>query len=419
MIEFRIIVLLTCLLLPMPAISAAVTYQYDDLGRLTRINYGAEASVTYTYDKSGNLTTRSIQSDQTPTVVSGINATDGQFTGRVRVTWNSFPEATVYRVYRCTTNQANSCGSPIGFPSNTVFDDRKGVSGKVYSYRVKACTPQKCNGFSADNTGYRGALQLSAPATTNASDGQFADRVRLSWKAVLGATVYRVFRCTTNSAGSCGSPVGFLQGLTFDDRKGVKGKVYSYRVKACAPGKCSAFGPQNTGYRGAISLSPPTGISATDGSFADRVRVSWNGVLGAKVYRVFRCTTQVTNSCGPAIGFPKSAPFDDSNGEPNRVYYYRVKACSPIVCSGFSVVNAGNRGNAPGIRNDLDAGTEADAASVPEAISIPVRGRWLLILMSLGFGLLMLHRRDRQMRSNSVCPPSYHASATSQAEKTG
>ena len=37
-------------------------------------------------------------------------------------------------------------------------------------------------------------------------------------------------------------------------------------------------------------LSPPTGVNATDGTYPDRVEVTWNTVAGAGIYRVHRCS---------------------------------------------------------------------------------------------------------------------------------
>ncbi len=38
----------------------AVTYTYDDAGRLTAVNYPNGTSITYTYDAAGNLTGRMV-----------------------------------------------------------------------------------------------------------------------------------------------------------------------------------------------------------------------------------------------------------------------------------------------------------------------------------------------------------------------
>jgi hypothetical protein len=276
---------------------------------------------------------------------TGISASDGLFADHVRISWTGVAGATVYRLFRCTSSSTDSCGFPIKFPGGNSYDDMGGVAGTIYYYRVKACIPGECSAFSVANTGYRGGAVSKplAPTGFQASDGAFADRVRLSWNGVPGATVYRVFRCTSSATGSCGLPIKFPKGLSFDDTGGSSGKNYWYRVKACTQNQCSPFSAANTGFRAVSKLQAPTGVRASDGTFSDRVSVGWNGVTGATVYRLFRCTSSTTGSCGLPVKFPKGTGFDDRGGVNNTIYWYRVKACTPDRCSSFSVANTGYR----------------------------------------------------------------------------
>jgi len=89
-------------------------------------------------------------------------------------------------------------------------------------------------------------------------------------------------------------------------------------------------------------LSPPTDVDATDGAYADRVRVTFSPVTGATVYRIFRCSNDDYN-CGAPIGFPTTGSFDDTKGNPGTVYYYRVRACMASICGDFSDSDAGHR----------------------------------------------------------------------------
>jgi hypothetical protein len=89
----------------------------------------------------------------------------------------------------------------------------------------------------------------------------------------------------------------------------------------------------------------PTGVRASDGAFANRVRVSFNPVPGAVIYRVFRCLT-IVPSCGPPIGFSRSGVFNDRDAEPGRQYHYRVKACTALVCGRLSDSDRGHRDSA-------------------------------------------------------------------------
>ena len=48
------------LLFVYPLTATAVTYTYDQLNRLTRVDYGEGAYIEYTYDSAGNITSVSV-----------------------------------------------------------------------------------------------------------------------------------------------------------------------------------------------------------------------------------------------------------------------------------------------------------------------------------------------------------------------
>lgn len=325
-----------------------------------------------------------------PTVV---RASDGEFADFVRVTFNEVAGATVYRVFRCLTTGPD-CGLPIGFPKTGKFDDHKAVPGVVYYYRVRACIPGKCGLFSAANSGFKQSVP-DRPTGIKASDGTSMEHVSVTFNLVPGATVYRMFRCLTLGQ-DCGQPIGFPKTGQFLDKKAVPGVVYFYRVRACTATTCGLFSAANSGFRKTESTAPakPTVIRATDGTFADRVRVTFNTVTGATVYRVFRCTTKGPD-CGSPVGFPKSGSFDDRKGNSGVIYYYRVRACTPSICGQFSVANAGHRGTLTA----SDAAFAVGADSAGNATPIPAinsrSGRWMMILFMLAPGLAILRRREK------------------------
>ncbi len=148
--------------------------------------------------------------------------------------------------------------------------------------------------------------------------------------------------------------------------------------------KCSDLSAADTGH-GARQLDKPTGIRATDGAYGDRVQVTWNPVADAVVYRVFRCM-DTGQTCGSPIGFPKTISFDDKRGDSEVVYYYRVRACTADNCGKFSAANTGHRGGISSTESDERIMVVEDEA-IPDLNDV---GRWLLILMMLGAGLLLI-----------------------------
>jgi|GEM_PF-162543 len=265
-----------------------------------------------------------------------VTASDGVFVNRVAVTWNPVRGALTYRVYRCL-DRGNSCGTPIGIRSGTSLNDGKGNPGQVYYYRVKACTASTCSKFSVADSGLRGSVK---PTGVVASDGTHTDRVLITWNAVTGTTLYQVYRCL-DRGNTCGVPIANTTGTRFNDRNGNPGQVYFYRVRACAAGACGMLSVADSGHTAPIS-DKPTGVIASDGTFADRVLITWNSFAGASLYRVYRCLDR-GNTCGTPIANTRSTRFNDRTGNPGQVFFYRVRACAAGACSKFSIADAGNR----------------------------------------------------------------------------
>jgi len=85
---------------------------------------------------------------------------------------------------------------------------------------------------------------------------------------------------------------------------------------------------------------PPPSVTASDGTYADKVRVTWTAVADATRYDVYRSTT---NASGTAtfLGSSVTSPFDDSTGDVGTVYYYWVRAVGPTCTSAFSASDSG------------------------------------------------------------------------------
>ena len=87
----------------------------------------------------------------TPPIVA-VNASDGMYTNKVRITWNSVPGAKYYRVYTHTTTQGlcygypSSCSTfdvftPLGnWQQGTLFDDYKATANMTYQYVIRYIT---------------------------------------------------------------------------------------------------------------------------------------------------------------------------------------------------------------------------------------------------------------------------------------
>ena len=73
------------------------------------------------------------------------------------------------------------------------------------------------------------------------------------------------------------------------------------------------------------ALSAPANLTASDNAYATKVAVTWDAVRGATLYRIFRNTTNNSNSA-TVIGTTPQAIFFDATGAPGQNFFYWVRA---------------------------------------------------------------------------------------------
>ena len=86
----------------------------------------------------------------------------------------------------------------------------------------------------------------------------------------------------------------------------------------------------------------PEGVTASNGGFADRVKIAWTPVDGAVFYRVYR-GTRTGSDYAVEIDTTAEASYADDSGAAGRTYYYSVKAVGTSCESDFSAFVSGSR----------------------------------------------------------------------------
>jgi hypothetical protein len=75
--------------------------------------------------------------------------------------------------------------------------------------------------------------------------------------------------------------------------------------------------------------NPPTGVSASDGTYANKVQITWNEVRNGPSlithYRVTRAASS-TGSKTPISGWQMTTTFDDTTAQSGTTYFYWVQA---------------------------------------------------------------------------------------------
>ncbi|HMX27504.1 MAG TPA: hypothetical protein PKC13_18050, partial [Blastocatellia bacterium] len=116
---------------------------------------------------------------------TGVSASDGSYNNKVGVSWDTMRNATRYRVFRNTANDAASAVS-LGTTVEAVFFDKTAVVGQNYFYWVRAETTNAAGNLSTVDMGFRGngtAVALEPPPAP-------AGNPVTATKAALGKTLF-------------------------------------------------------------------------------------------------------------------------------------------------------------------------------------------------------------------------------------
>ena len=89
-------------------------------------------------------------------------------------------------------------------------------------------------------------------------------------------------------------------------------------------------------------LSPPSTVTASTGTYTDKIRVAWSSVSGATSYKVFRNTSNSSSGAGQ-IATTSALLHDDTTATPGTLYFYWVKAANSTGDSAFSASAQGMR----------------------------------------------------------------------------
>ena len=178
---------------------------------------------------------------------SNVQASDGTFTDKVRVTWNDHPDPVSYRIYRATSSGGAKTQIGTAVQGTGLFDDSSAAVGTTYYYWVSGINSVGDeSSLTGPNSGFR-ASAVSAPSNVQASDGTFTDKVRVTWNAVSGATSYKVYRAM--SSGGAKTLLTTTAATSHDDTSATPGTTYYYWVKACIASDCGGFSSFDTGFR--------------------------------------------------------------------------------------------------------------------------------------------------------------------------
>ena len=265
-------------------------------------------------------------------VVQNVSATDGVYTDKVVVKWDRSDGAIGYQVYR------NGIALPVGTVmgnSTLTYSDTTAYIGVSHTYYVKSFTiaviqtSTDTAGLSITSATDAGFRAPSAPTNVLATDGTYSDKVVITWNELTTVSGYHIFR-----DGAYLGMTGLDTQTTYNDSSAAVSQVYTYTVKAVTSTGLSAASSGNTGFR---SLpTGPVGVQASDGTFSDKVQVTWTKLVGSTAYQILRNGALV----GTTTGYSSNL-FNDTTALIGVVYTYTVKG---VLYGGITAASAGNTG---------------------------------------------------------------------------
>ena len=191
-----------------------------------------------------------------------------------------------------------------------------------YSYRVRACNPDGCSGYTMGGS----VMVIHSPTAPGLSgppeslNGSYT----MYWSSVPNATTYQLDESIN---GGQWSRVLSSSALT-TTLSGRKTASYRYRVQACNRGLCGAFSPERTVNSVIPPEHAPEGISISAPSVSGDFTVYWTGVPTADFYRVHE------NFNGGGFATTADVAGGDlwRGGRTTGTWGYRVSACNRAGC---------------------------------------------------------------------------------------
>ncbi len=188
---------------------------------------------------------------------SSVAATYDEFEDHVQITWvdESFIEDGYY-IYRDSV-RIDSVSA-----SRSSFGDYESTPGVEHVYQVSAFDDLG----ESRREGATGFRRLLPPKALAASDGEFEDRIELTWidesRAEAGYEVRRDGIILDTTAANAGR---------YTDVAGIQvGRVHSFEVRA-VDGRGASAAVSNSGL---AAIRPPESVGASD-SYSDRVTINW------------------------------------------------------------------------------------------------------------------------------------------------
>jgi hypothetical protein len=192
-------------------------------------------------------------------------------------------------------------------------------------------------------------IGLAGPTNVAATDGTVTGAVTITWDSVPGAVSYNVYRSASYNGPY--SITGSSSTNSYNDTTAPWQSTFYYKVTCIdTSSNESALSLYNSGY---ARIPPPTGVSATDGTYTNAVSIKWDSMSNVNSYRIYRGTS--SSGSWSYVGDSSETDYINYPSD-TATYYFVVKAYDGIhgIYSTESASDAGSRGAGGGGTGGLD-----------------------------------------------------------------
>lgn len=200
------------------------------------------SSFTYTYQITGSkqVVTVTVNVDKTEMVSNVLSldkvttlTTKSKAYNKVTLTWSGVNGATGYRIYRSTSKTSGFKKIKSITSNDKVTYTNSNIScGTTYYYKVRAYRLVDGNYyFGAYSPVVSAKAVPAAPASFKAGKST-RTKAKISWKAVTGASGYRIYRSTSKTSGFSRIKTINSGATTSYTKKTTRNKTYYYKMRA-------------------------------------------------------------------------------------------------------------------------------------------------------------------------------------------
>ncbi|MDZ4726412.1 MAG: C1 family peptidase [Leptospira sp.] len=321
-------------------VTPSTTYFYRVISMSNEESSGASKEVEgYTLAK--------VNFDANPPQVVGIHGStslEGN-QAKVTITWSEIDGISNYSVSKATSGGKWKILGNVSSPSYTDSSPSKEATN---TYRVRAVSSNRKLGawsesFGIDIGSEEAELAPSGQVSDlHASDGEYPDKIVISWTQVPGATGYYVFRFDENAELSKEFTVS---GSSYEDKdpKVLKGGYFSYTLYAY---NTAGYSEQSDYVVGSVdpelakraagkTLAPPANLSSEINSKDNKIKLKWKAVKDSNEYYVYRkLMKSKSGATAKKFDFVNSVPgiqttySENFPGSAGDLYLYSVRSKS-------------------------------------------------------------------------------------------